>query len=181
MIMSTNIYTKSSRQVHKEIYAAYFKAPFKQLLIGKKCKVVPVLSQLGTTPWRCTGEWMCSSTILDVVTSSRWVVSFTLRPLFPRYPLDRRLGLNDTEKIKFLILPGHELRSLGRPARDQSLYRLPYPGSLERLVICSRFQSLNPGPQDTKPECWPLHGNTQDFMWILRSVKFTYTERESYR
>jgi hypothetical protein len=40
-----------------------------------------------------------------------------------------RAGLDDVEKIKFLTLPGLELRSLGRPARSQSLYLLRYPGS----------------------------------------------------
>jgi hypothetical protein len=40
-----------------------------------------------------------------------------------------RAGLVDVEKSKFLTLPGLELRSLGRPARCQSLCRLRYPGS----------------------------------------------------
>jgi hypothetical protein len=40
--------------------------------------------------------------------------------------------LEDIGKRKFLIIPGLELRPLGRPARpahNQSLYRLRYPGS----------------------------------------------------
>jgi hypothetical protein len=40
--------------------------------------------------------------------------------------VDLRAGLDDLEKRKFLTLPGHELRPLGRPARSQSLYRLSY-------------------------------------------------------
>jgi hypothetical protein len=44
--------------------------------------------------------------------------------------LGPRAGLDDMEKRKFLTLPGLELRPLGRPARNQSLYRLRYPGSL---------------------------------------------------
>jgi hypothetical protein len=43
--------------------------------------------------------------------------------------VDPRAGLDDLEKRKFLTLPGLELRSLGRPARSQSLYQLGYPGS----------------------------------------------------
>jgi hypothetical protein len=35
------------------------------------------------TPWKC---------ILDLCTRSRWVISFTRRSLYPRYPFDRRLG-----------------------------------------------------------------------------------------
>jgi hypothetical protein len=77
------------------------------------------------------GEWVYRSTF-----PWRWLVSFTPLPLYPRgksprYPLDRRLwgpraGMNDAENIKFLTLPGLELRPLGRPARCQSLYRLRY-------------------------------------------------------
>jgi hypothetical protein len=67
------------------------------------------------------------------------VVSFTPRLFTPgeRAPgthwigdwVDPRAGLDDVEKRKFLILPGLELRPLGRPVRSQSLYRLRYPGS----------------------------------------------------
>jgi hypothetical protein len=42
--------------------------------------------------------------------------------------VDPRAGLDDAEKRKFLTLPGLELQPLGRPARNQSLYRLRYPG-----------------------------------------------------
>jgi hypothetical protein len=42
-----------------------------------------------------------------------------------------RVGLHNVEKRTFLILPGLELRPLGRPARSQSLYRVRYPGSCE--------------------------------------------------
>jgi hypothetical protein len=43
---------------------------------------------------------------LDLSTSWRWVVSFTPRPLYPRYPLDKRFvdpraSLYDMEKWKF--------------------------------------------------------------------------------
>jgi hypothetical protein len=43
--------------------------------------------------------------------------------------VDPRVGLDDMEKRQFLTLPRLEPRSLGRPARSQSLYRLRYPGS----------------------------------------------------
>jgi hypothetical protein len=72
---------------------------------------------------------------LDVDNSWSWVVSFMLLPLYPRgnsptgthctggwvWP---RAGLDGTEKWKFLTLPGLEVRTLCRPARSQSLYRL---------------------------------------------------------
>jgi hypothetical protein len=41
-----------------------------------------------------------------------------------------KANLDDVDKIRFLTLSGLEIRSLGRPARTQSLYRLRYPGSL---------------------------------------------------
>jgi hypothetical protein len=40
--------------------------------------------------------------------------------------VDPRVGLDDKEKLKFLTLPGLQLRTLGRPARSQSLYQLCY-------------------------------------------------------
>jgi hypothetical protein len=54
------------------------------------------------------------------------------------HPFYRRLGgpqsrSGHLEKRKFLALPGLELRSLGRPVHSQSLYRLRYPGSSNRL------------------------------------------------
>jgi hypothetical protein len=67
-----------------------------------------------------------------------WVVTFTLRPLYPRerasgthwigvwmYP---RVGVDDTEEWTFLTLPGLKLWPLCRPALSQSLYRLRYRG-----------------------------------------------------
>jgi hypothetical protein len=51
---------------------------------------------LSTKSWRCIGEQRYSSTHSDLGTTSRWVVSFTHRPLYPQekspwYPLDSRL------------------------------------------------------------------------------------------
>jgi hypothetical protein len=39
--------------------------------------------------------------------------------------VDPIIGLDDVEKRKFLTLPGLEIRPLGRPARNQSLYWFP--------------------------------------------------------
>jgi hypothetical protein len=79
------------------------------------------------------------SHFLDLGTSWRWLVSFTLLLLYPRwknrrYPLHRRLGgpqdrIRRRGEEKFFPLPWLELRPLGRLARSQSLYRLRYPGS----------------------------------------------------
>jgi hypothetical protein len=78
----------------------------------------------------------------DLGTSWRWVVSFTPLPLYPRgkrlrYPLVRRLGGPQSRsgrhgEVQILAPPRLELRTLGRPARSQSLYRLCYPGSNDK-------------------------------------------------
>jgi hypothetical protein len=46
-----------------------------------------------------------------------------------------RAGLDDTDKRKFLTIPGPEPRPLRRPARSRSLYRLRYLGSSQRRVV----------------------------------------------
>jgi hypothetical protein len=42
--------------------------------------------------------------------------------------VDPRAGLDNVKKKEFLTLPGLELRTIGRPARSKSLYRLRYSG-----------------------------------------------------
>jgi hypothetical protein len=56
--------------------------------------------------------------------------------------VDPRAGLDNVEKKKFLPLPGLELRPLGRPSRNQSLYRLRYPGSILRGYKISKFMMM---------------------------------------
>jgi hypothetical protein len=84
------------------------------------------------------GSGCIDSRFLDLGTSWKWVVSFTLLPLYPevnsgnrwiRGWVEPRADMNCIEKWKFLTLPRLELRPLGRPARSQSLYRLNYRGS----------------------------------------------------
>jgi hypothetical protein len=43
--------------------------------------------------------------------------------------MNLRAGLDDVKQRKFLTIAGLELRPLGRPARNQSLYVLRYLGS----------------------------------------------------
>jgi hypothetical protein len=49
--------------------------------------------------------------------------------------VNSRAGVDDVERRQILPVWRLELRSLGRPARSQSLYRLSYPGT--------RFQQIN--------------------------------------
>jgi hypothetical protein len=58
--------------------------------------------------------------------------------------VDPRAGLDDMEKREFLTLLGLELRPLGLPTRNQSLYRLLYPGSTTDMsVVIYRFASTD--------------------------------------
>jgi hypothetical protein len=82
---------------------------------------------------------------LYLSTSWRWAVSFTPLPPYPRGKspstnwtgewVGSRAGLDVVEQRKFLNLPGLELRPLGRPAHSQSLYRLRYPGSCDKIHV----------------------------------------------
>jgi hypothetical protein len=77
------------------------------------------------------GECCIDSRFLDLGTSWRWVVSFTPRSPYPReyshrYPLERRLSAPHCasgrhREVEILPPPRLEVRSLGRPARSQSL------------------------------------------------------------
>jgi hypothetical protein len=52
-----------------------------------------------------------------------------------------RIDLDGVEKRKFLTLPGLELRPLGRPTRNQSLYQLSYPGSSSTYMTQASYAS----------------------------------------
>jgi hypothetical protein len=69
--------------------------------------------------------------------------------------VDPRAGMDDLEKWKFFTLPGLKLRTLGRPARSQSLYRLRYPSSLvclEGLRETKKKRKLIAALTDTRTE-----------------------------
>jgi hypothetical protein len=53
--------------------------------------------------------------------------------------LDPTAGLDYAEKEKLFTLPGLELRSVGRLARGQSLYRLRYCGSTNNVESSTEF------------------------------------------
>jgi hypothetical protein len=77
------------------------------------------------------GECLYRSTFFGLGTIWRWVVSFTPRQLYSRYPLDRRLGgpqsrLDEMEKRKILPLPGLDLRLQSPPkmtVRNRRAYK----------------------------------------------------------
>jgi hypothetical protein len=90
------------------------------------------------------GEWRYSSTILGLGTRWRWVVSFTLMPLYlgetvPRYPLDKRLG-------------GPQSRS-GRCGAEKNIF--PVPG------MKPRWASSKPEEVASRPG-WRCGTNRED-------------------
>jgi hypothetical protein len=128
---------------------------------------------------RRVGEWRYSSTILDLGTRWRYVVSFTPRPLYPREItpgthwtegwVGPRTGLNDVEGRKILPPPGLEFRPLGRPAGIQSLYRLRYPGSFRKTQPNVIFPS-----HDTRSTKRPVSKNFLTRMQFLFPPPFFY-------
>jgi hypothetical protein len=68
-------------------------------------------------------EWLASRLSrfnpLDKAPGTHWIGGW----------VGRTTGLDDVERRKMLPLLGLELRPLGRPAGNQLLYRLCYPGS----------------------------------------------------
>jgi hypothetical protein len=90
------------------------------LLLGtftaRKRKVVSVVNQLNTTPWRRMWSGCIDPRFFYLETSWKWVVSFTPLPFYPRrkYLLDRRLGAPQIRygrywKVKFLDPRGNRI------------------------------------------------------------------------
>jgi hypothetical protein len=95
-----------------------------------------------------------------------------------------RTGLDHIENRKFFPLPGLELRSLNRPARSQSLYRLRCPGSPlmkhNRLKLNSpvrRYQSFARIScfhlQDKWMQCESLKMSAATYQTIRCTTEFT--------
>jgi hypothetical protein len=81
-------------------------------------------------PWRRMRDWRYKSIIINFSATWRWVLSFAPRPLYPQYPLDRRVsGLQEPvwtlwkKWRNFLLLPGIEPQFLVHPAH--SLVAIP--------------------------------------------------------
>jgi hypothetical protein len=119
--------------ISKWTFEEYFHVVFCITVIT--CKLVPMLNQLSTTPWRRMGSGLIDPHFLDLGTSCRWVVSFTPRPLYPqekspRYLLDRRLRgpqSRSGQRGENKILDPTGTRTPTPPLSSQSLYRLHYP------------------------------------------------------
>jgi hypothetical protein len=74
-----------------------------------------------------------------------------------------RTGLDNVERITILPLPGLELRTLGHPARNQSLYRLRDAGS--KIIITIKIcMTINRRGYSTKV------GFNDDVLWYQARV-----------
>jgi hypothetical protein len=84
------IWTKCVGSAEDRIRVKKFGRKQKQTFWGSHCrwkvkvKIVPVLNQLNSVPWKRMGGWRYSFTILDLGTRWRWVVSFPPLPLYSR-------------------------------------------------------------------------------------------------
>jgi hypothetical protein len=99
-------------------------------------KLSHFLNNVSTMLWTHTGEWRYSSTILDLCTRWRWVVSFYPQEKGPWYSLDRRLcgprvNLDTTEKRKNLA---RQDWNPSCPACSPQLYQLSYPDSYFNIM-----------------------------------------------
>jgi hypothetical protein len=79
---------------------------------------VDVYTRIFLTSALVGGEWSASRPS-RLTPATHWIGGW----------VDPRASLDDVEKIKFLTVPGLELRLHGRPVRRQSLYQLGYPSS----------------------------------------------------
>jgi hypothetical protein len=122
-------------------------AHYTEVMLGNKWGIltytIPTLPSGDS--WYCTTDLggllmdLCGTGCIDpriLNLGTSWsVVSFTPRSLYPRGKasgahriggwVGHRTGLNDAERKTSYPLPRLELRPIGRPARSQSLYRLP--------------------------------------------------------
>jgi hypothetical protein len=93
-------------------------------------------------------EWRYSSTILDLGTKWRWVVSFTSPPLYPRgkrpwYPLDKRPGGQQSQSGRCGV--GKNVLSLPEiEPRSSSPYPVAIPTELSWLKTTKYSYFLSP-------------------------------------
>jgi hypothetical protein len=94
------------------------------------------------------GEYRYRSTILDLGTRWKWMISFTPRPLYsqgksPLYPLDRRLGGSQSRygrcriKTNLLRKLGIETRAIQPVARRYTDWAITAPLELNIILVSS--------------------------------------------
>jgi hypothetical protein len=106
-------------------------------------KIVPVLNQLSTLPWRSMEEWEYSSTILDLGIRWRRVIKFTPLPLYPWekspwYPLYRRMSESQSRSG----CCGYPESNPGRPSRRPSQYKIITADDINALLNNNNLRKL---------------------------------------
>jgi hypothetical protein len=132
--MSENVGASTSRNP-KGLHDLY-RAKFTYLTM-KTCWGVNVYIHVFLTPALAVGEWSASRpgrfTPWETVPGTHWIGGW----------VEPRASTDDTEGREILPLPGLELRSLGRPARSQLLYRIRYPGFQNNYLVLKKFTFAN--------------------------------------
>jgi hypothetical protein len=134
-----------------------------------KSKFIHGVIYLSTAPWRRMGEWRYISTILDLGTRWRWVISFTLLPLYPlkssnQCPFYTRFGGSQSRS-------GHcgiERWLLGRPTRISSETSVDFQRTTRRYIPEDRT------PHNHRSENLKSHFNQNNILNRWRSQRKEY-------
>jgi hypothetical protein len=131
----------------------------------------------------------------------RWVVSFILRPLYPqewahsslwiRGWVGPRANPDEMEKRKLFTLQVLELRTLSRPTRSRSQYRLIYRGSTDgirryiiavtkphvfRMCLFNAYFNNRPPLWSSGQGSWLQNGDVLCFQWGMNWIFICYVE-----
>jgi hypothetical protein len=133
-------------------------------MINKKSKIVPVLTSLRTTPWRCLGQWKHSFTILHFGSRWRWVVSFTPQPLYSGW------RATDTHRIGGWVGPRACLDA-AEERKNSCPYRESNPGPSARSPwlcrLCYKYNVKNVTFWGWYKVCW-------FFIWCFSKGKSNF-------
>jgi hypothetical protein len=126
---------------------------------------VMLLLYLSTKPWKYTEKWRHSSTILDLGTRWRWVVSFTLLPPYSRwmnrrYLLSRRLGGLESRSWSF----GEEKNLAPSGMQRPWLYRMSSLNKIYHRIVSPTFTVVR---DRLGPVAFPF----SEFIWNYKSYR----------
>jgi hypothetical protein len=119
------------------------------------------------------------------------VVSFTLRPLYPRRKsppgtrwiggwMGHTTGVDDGEKRKFLTLTGLETLPLCHPASSQSLYRMRYHHQdTDLMQFCKKMYAESLGSWILSIVRYPKPLTLTKILWPL-VLEVNYTDRVAF-
>jgi hypothetical protein len=129
-------------------------------------------------PWRRMGEWRCYSSVFDLGTRWRWVVSFTSRPLYsrgksPEVPIGERVRW--TQEPVWTLWSRENLWPLpGTEPRPSSLY----PVAIQTELLASRKHRSTRRKPIPVSLCPPQisHELSYDWNWVTVLVKTVFPD-----